>query len=131
MIYRAIRRRLDHLRDQPEPVRLRAATLLTAGTGGVLVVLWLAVLLPLQIKLTAPDKPEEATTAQNTTDTNVPALTQGGFPARLPQETVAGTQSTPLFAPLPQATTDPAALIEATPSPSPTNNLSLPVEVQP
>src|SRR3989344_9363040 len=63
MILRYIQRRLAHLREQPEPARLRAATLLTAGTGGALVLLWLVVLLPLQIKLNAPDGGGEATTA--------------------------------------------------------------------
>lgn len=55
MAFGYFQRKIDHLRQQPEDKRLRAATLLTAGSGGILVVLWLAILLPLQIRLNAPD----------------------------------------------------------------------------
>lgn len=43
--------RLQAARAQPEHVRLRLAVMWTAGAGIVLLVLWLAVFLPLQLYL--------------------------------------------------------------------------------
>lgn len=54
---KGIKQRIEHLRKQPEPVRMRAVTLLTAGSGALLIVLWLTVLLPLQIRLNSPHDP--------------------------------------------------------------------------
>lgn len=58
VIFSRIHRKIEHLRQQPEPVRLRAATLMTAVSGAALVIVWLAVLLPLQLALSRPATPE-------------------------------------------------------------------------
>jgi hypothetical protein len=50
MINRRIRAKVNYLRTQPEAVRLRAATTWTAIIGGIISLLWITVLLPLQLK---------------------------------------------------------------------------------
>lgn len=45
---------IENLREQPEHVRLRHASLLTGGAGIVIAIGWLTVLLPLQLWLTQP-----------------------------------------------------------------------------
>ncbi len=45
-----MRRRIEELRQQPEHVRLRAASFMTAASGVILVLLWMTVLLPLQLR---------------------------------------------------------------------------------
>lgn len=56
-----IKRKFARWRQEPEEVRLRIATALTAGTGLVVVLLWLFVLLPLQLMLTRPGESDEVT----------------------------------------------------------------------
>jgi hypothetical protein len=50
--FKRIQKRIEDLRQEPEHVRLRVASLLTAASGVVLVVLWITVLLPLQLWMT-------------------------------------------------------------------------------
>lgn len=45
-----IRRKVAALREEPEPVRLRAVSLLTIGSAAVLLVVWVGILLPLQLR---------------------------------------------------------------------------------
>lgn len=50
MPLRSVQKKLHHLRQQPEHIRLRAATILTVITGTCVGALWLFVLLPIQLK---------------------------------------------------------------------------------
>ena len=64
MLHR-FRNKLDHLRQQPEPVRLRVVAYLTAVSGIAISLLWITVLLPLQLRLNSPrsenqELPEQA-----------------------------------------------------------------------
>lgn len=56
----SIKSKIEELRRQPEHVRLRAATILTAISGGVVVLLWVTVLLPLQLHFANPAPKNEA-----------------------------------------------------------------------
>lgn len=110
---RGIKQRIEHLRQQPEPVRMRAVTLLTAGSGALLVVLWLTVLLPLQIRLNSPHAPA----AENQTalsPTVSPAALQLAAP--LPALQVPGVAGVRTATPVPQS---PVATISPSPSASP------------
>lgn len=119
---KSIKRKLEDLRQQPEAVRMRAATLLTAASGGVLIILWVTVLLPLQIKFSSPDSPAPETA---TNDTVVPST----LPLR---QDVAGISTQTQEPALPVATVPVAPLVVASPSPSPIQaEPGLPVEVQP
>ncbi len=64
-----IKKKIADLHEQPEHVRHRAASLFAIGSGIIIVVLWLAVLLPLQLRFqpgAGKDKatPQEAVVAQ-------------------------------------------------------------------
>lgn len=50
-----IKTKIEQLRQEPEHVRLRAATIMTVVSGGAVVLLWATVLLPLQLKFANPD----------------------------------------------------------------------------
>ena len=54
MPVRRIRKKFERWREEPQEVRLRIATLLTAGSGIVIAIVWLFILLPLQLMLTRP-----------------------------------------------------------------------------
>jgi hypothetical protein len=56
-----VRQKFAQWRKEPEAVRLRIATLLTAGSGAVVVALWLFVLLPLQLVMSRPSSPDAVT----------------------------------------------------------------------
>jgi len=59
MPVKRIKRKIEHLREQPEPVRMRAAALMTVVSGGVIALLWLTVLLPIQLGNTGGDKGDQ------------------------------------------------------------------------
>ncbi len=59
MLIRRIKGKFAAWREEPEDVRLRIATLLTAGTGIVAAAFWLFILLPLQLHLQRPTAPTE------------------------------------------------------------------------
>ncbi len=117
---KSIKRKLEDLRQQPEAVRMRAATLLTAVSGGMLIILWVAVLLPLQIKFNSPDSPAAETATNNTV-----------VPSTLPlRQDVAGisTQTQEPSLPVATAPAVPSLVASPTPTPVPTEP-GLPVEV--
>jgi hypothetical protein len=60
-VIQKIKRKFALWRGEPEHVRLRIATYLTGATGGVVVLLWLFVLLPLQLALTGPSEGDAVT----------------------------------------------------------------------
>lgn len=130
---KSIRQRIEELRQQPEDKRLRAATLLTAGSGGLLVVLWLAVLLPLQIRLNTPNAPTgENQTALSTTTS--PAASQLAIPLPAGRQAdqalqVPGVAGLRTAAPAPQVL---VTTVSPSPSPSPSPTpLGLPTAVEP
>jgi hypothetical protein len=122
-----IKRKIEDLRQQPEPVRLRAVSIMTAVSGLVLVVLWAGVLLPVQLAFTRDnqaDLPERE--LFNQVADSVPTLRQnlesgsesgqvGGVRVTNP------TPTAPIFnlAPSPSST----------PLPSPTDFESAPVQI--
>lgn len=122
-----IKRKIEELRQQPEPVRLRAATVLTAACGVVLVVLWVAVLLPLQLHFNRGEGTDEASQARTSPVVSPSAAL--AVPQGTGLENVAGTRDTSRPAPLPSAELLVSPRL-ATPSPSPVEN-SVPVQVQP
>jgi hypothetical protein len=105
------RRKIEHLRKQPEHVRLRAASIMTAVSGVALVTIWLTILLPLQLHFS---KPAEEDTA--------PVATQQAIaPTLLPSSAVSGAQDrvvdTQIGSPLPSST--PVATILTSPQVQP------------
>ncbi|MDP3997029.1 MAG: hypothetical protein Q8P73_00810 [bacterium] len=64
MIITAVKNKIKHLRRQPDHVKYRAVTLLTAITGGIIAVIWLTVLLPFQLKLNNPSSNSQQTTRE-------------------------------------------------------------------
>lgn len=120
MLSRYLRRKVHDLRQQPEAARLRAATLLTAGTGGLLAILWLAILLPLQVRLSTSDRAEAPPVAVSS-PTETPNQLAVPQPSPL-REDVAGIASS-------AAPTGglPVASPDITPSPSVTPTVSEPV----
>lgn len=121
MAFRFIRRKIDHLRQQPEDVRLRAATLMTAGVGAILVVAWLAILLPLQISLNNNDSSEDAPIERATQPEQEPAL---ALPSQALRPDVAGVATTsPTRAPLLPSEAFTTPLISPSPSSSPAGQL--------
>lgn len=48
-MFQTIKNKIEHLRQQPEEVRFRAAIRYTVIGGIIVAVLWLGVLLPLQL----------------------------------------------------------------------------------
>jgi hypothetical protein len=93
MAFNGIKRRLEYLREQPEPVRLRAATLLTGASGLAITLIWLVLLLPLQIRLHRPD-------AGDTEPLPEQALLRVGQD-EVGSVSGARTQTTPTISPLP------------------------------
>lgn len=65
-----LRNKVEQLRAQPEHKRVRMVMLLTWSFGGLAILLWALVLLPVQVYFTR-DKDTEAT-VQGTTVTNTP-----------------------------------------------------------
>ena len=51
-----ILKRLDKIRQQPDHVRMRTASLFTVISGVVIVIMWLTVLLPAQLYLSRGEK---------------------------------------------------------------------------
>lgn len=139
MVFKWVKRTVHELRQQPEPVRLRAASYVTAIGGLVLGGLWLTVLLPLQLKLTrdAAPFPEETLfreMAENPLSIDLNGLPAGqvggaqdpasGFPAIVsPAPRYSLPVATTLPTPTPSPTPSPSAAVlpvETTPSPGPT-----------
>lgn len=58
-----IQEKIHFLRQQPEHIRLRAVTVMTAVSGVFVFALWAGVLLPLQLKLSSPAPEGEKKTA--------------------------------------------------------------------
>lgn len=56
-----IKKKFDQWRSEPEEVRLRIATTLTATTGFGIALVWFFILLPLQLVLTRPSEPDAVT----------------------------------------------------------------------
>jgi hypothetical protein len=110
MLQRQWQRKMAELRQQPEPVRMRAVVIMTAVSGVALGIVWLTILLPLQLRLNSDS--DSRSVAQ---ETATPAAQVGGLQ----------DQRTPR--------TSPAGFLPAaSPSPSlPVSEDSLPVELQP
>jgi len=85
MIQRRIQQKFVAWRGEPEHVRLRIATYLTGATGGVIALLWLFVLLPLQLALTHPSKATAPSTGEvagavtSATPTPTPSASPNGY----------------------------------------------------
>lgn len=95
MPVRRIQRKFEAWREEPEHVRFRIASLLTAGSGVVLTLLWLVVLLPLQLRLSSPNEPDEVTQA-------IGDVARGRDDATPPSEgAVSGAQDQAIFEPTP------------------------------
>lgn len=56
---RFVRKKVEYLRQQPEEVRLRAATIYTAIGGVAIFALWALVLLPVQLRFNGANTPDE------------------------------------------------------------------------
>lgn len=61
MLGERIKRRITDLRQQPEHVRLQVATRYTIIAGIILVIIWLVVFLPLQIRSALRNSNQPAT----------------------------------------------------------------------
>jgi len=61
MVFERVKQRIEYLRQQPEHVRLQAATRYTIIAGIILVILWLVILLPLQLRGVFQNTTETAT----------------------------------------------------------------------
>lgn len=87
-----LRKKLNNLREQSEEVRLRAITRLTVIAGIVLVIIWLAIFLPLQLSLRQKSTPEAS--AQPEGDSRVvqptisPRVTATPTAAQIPSSAV-------------------------------------------
>ncbi|MEX1997686.1 MAG: hypothetical protein WEA04_03350 [Candidatus Andersenbacteria bacterium] len=130
---RKIKEKIEYLRQQPEPVRLRAASLLTAASGVVLVIVWLTILLPLQLKLNRGDN---ATGRQVLIPSPSPLPSSNLLGQPLPplRSQVAGTVNptpTPQL-PLNNDTRPASPFVPVSPSPLPTalQENTAPVEVE-
>lgn len=104
-----IQRKIENLRQEPEDIRMRAVTYFTLVSGIVLVVLWLAVFLPLQLYVQRPNNEEEPITNEVANNEVIPTA------AVTPRPQIGGIQD--------RVTT-------ITPSPSPSTE-SLPVVSSP
>lgn len=136
MPIRTVRRKIAELRTQPEPVRYRAAVILTGVSGAIIGLLWLVVLLPLQLRLgqsqSSPDESvsEPAPTEQATVPTSgSPQLSKKDiFDWSGTTSTVAGIKDaeanpSPSLNTIPVSTTtpltdNPPPLVSPTPSPT-------------
>ncbi|MEX1111985.1 MAG: hypothetical protein WEC84_00835 [Candidatus Andersenbacteria bacterium] len=108
-----IQRKVNDLRQQPEHVRMRAASIFTVVGGIVAVALWLVVFLPLQLRLNSDSQEPAPAQEQVANDT----LPDGGTLA--PQ--VGGVQDVqPLASPTPQIFITPGPSVNPTPTLSPT-----------
>lgn len=126
------RLRVAQLRQEPEEVRIRAATRWTIISGGLLAIVWLAILLPLQLRLSPlnGEGQEESASgtvsgAQDTTDpttspspTPTAELYQGTRPSvREPAELTPFSSPTPNEN-IPVTSAEPTASPVASPTPT-------------
>lgn len=117
------RRKIEHLRKQPEHIRMRAASLMTAASGVVLVVVWLTILLPLQLHFTKPaDQQSEPV-----------ATYQAAIPTSTPDSAVSGAQDQTNLYGNPNVTALPSPTPFATilPGQEPTSLPLAPTQTQP
>lgn len=112
-----VTRKFEHWRQQPEHVRLRIATLLTAASGGILLVVWMTVLLPLQLYFVRGGNDDAER------ETAVPVAQE-----QVPQ--VGGVQDTSPVLPATLPPLVPSPTASTSPSPTPPVQ-QLPVEVAP
>lgn len=118
-----MKKKIQYLREQPEHVKYRAASYLTVGSGIIIVILWVTIFLPLQLRLQNSDKGERVVVEQTPAATSAfvqasPSSQVGGafsesetLPVHLPSQLVL----TPTLAP------SPSAEISATPNSFPAN----------
>ncbi len=121
-----IRSKIEYLRTQPEPVRLRAATTWTIVSGSIISLLWVTLLLPMEIKHNRNSHQASDTTAPKssvagiiTSATPTPLITSNRFvtqPNSVLKTTSSIAPSIPsVVLPTPSASPEPNFIPVATP----------------
>lgn len=78
MITRSIKNRINNLRQQPDHIKYRAVTILTAISGTFIAIVWLTVLLPFQLRHNNQPEPKQEQTNQISENQDIPALNKNG-----------------------------------------------------
>jgi len=120
MIIRRFKNHVTHLREQSDEVRWRAATRWTMASGGILALLWVAILLPVQIRSKTNNQdstaPQSAGVVQGAQD-RTRAITPKPTPV---VQQYHGTRPTQREA----TDISPYTLVTPTPTPTPTPTIS-------